>query len=146
MIKNPLTLHGTCVDIRGSGVLICGKSGVGKSSLALELIDRGAILISDDQTHLSLEGEELVLQSPASLQGIMEVRGVGLCSFPFQNKSSLRLSIEIGEKEEIERLPEPLFTEYYGMTVPLLKLNKHDPLGAIKVELKLHNKVESYVL
>lgn len=142
----PLTLHGTCVDIRGSGVLICGKPGAGKSSLALQLIDRGATLIADDQTLLSLEGEKLALQSPASLKGIMEIRGVGLCSFPSQEKSYLKLFIEICEKEELERLPEPLFIKYYDLKVPLLKLKMHDPLGAIKVELKLCHKDESYVL
>lgn len=142
----PLTLHGTCVDIKGNGVLIRGKPGVGKSSLALQLIDRGAILVADDQTLLSLEPEGLVAQSPVSLKGMMEVRGVGLCSFSSREKSSLKLFIEICEKEELERLPEPLFIEYYSLKIPLLKLKMHDPLGAIKVELKLCHKDESYVL
>ena len=136
-MKSTLALHGTCVDIQGSGVLICGKSGTGKSSLALQLMDRGAILIADDQTLLSLEREELILQSPVSLKGMMEVRGVGLCSFPVQQKSCLRLCVEICETEELERLPKPLFIEYYDRKIPLLKLNKDDPLGALKVELKL---------
>lgn len=142
----PLTLHGTCVDIKGNGVLICGKSGVGKSSLALQLIDRGATLVADDQTFLNLEHETLVAHAPISLKGIMEVRGIGLCSFPFQSKSFLRLCIEIYENEELERLPNPLFVEYYGIKVPQLKLKKDDPLGPIKVELKLCHKDETYVL
>ena len=141
-----LTLHGTCVEVRGSGVLVCGKPGVGKSSLALQLIDRGAILIADDQTLLSFEEEELMLQPPLSLRGMMEVRGVGLCAFPVQQKSFLKLCIEICEKEEPERLPDPLFVEYHGVKVPLLKLKKHDPLGALKIELKLFHKDEFYAL
>jgi serine kinase of HPr protein (carbohydrate metabolism regulator) len=41
-------VHGTAISIGGHGVLIMGESGSGKSDLALRLIDRGAILISDD--------------------------------------------------------------------------------------------------
>jgi serine kinase of HPr protein (carbohydrate metabolism regulator) len=145
MMRSISTLHGTSVDVKGSGILICGKPGTGKSSLALQLIDRGAVLIADDQTVLSHEEEGLILRSPASLKGIMEVRGIGLCSFPSQDQSSLRLAIELCEKEELERLPAPLFIEYHNLKIPLLKLKKHDPLGAIKVELKLFHKDELYV-
>lgn len=140
MTKSELAVHGTCVDIKGAGILICGKSGAGKSSLGLQLIDRGAILVADDQTLLSLEREALVAQCPVSLRGIMEVRGIGLCAFPFQEKSYLRLCIEICEEEDLERFPDSLFVEYYEIKVPLLKMKKADPLGAIKVELKLCHK------
>jgi len=146
MTKSGLAVHGTCVDIKGTGVLICGKSGAGKSSLALQLIDRGATLVADDQTLLSFERGGLVAQCPVSLRGVMEVRGIGLCAFPFQQKSYLRLCIEICEKQDLERLPDSLFVEYYEIKVPLLKLKKADPLGAIKVELKLCHKDKSNVL
>lgn len=145
MVKNETTLHGTSVDIQGKGILIVGKPGMGKSSLALQLIDRGAILIADDQTHLSYDKEKLVLRPSERLKGMMEVRGVGLCSFPFRLHSYLKLCVEICEKDEFERLPEPLFKEYYAIKVPLLKINKNDPLGPIKVELKLCHKDRSDV-
>lgn len=137
-----LTLHGTCVDIGGKGVLIRGKPGTGKSSLALQLMDRGAVLVADDQTLLSLEREKLRVESPLPLRGRMEVRGIGLCSFPFKQKSSLRLCVEICDKEELERLPETLFIEYHQVKIPLLKLGRHELLGAIKVELKLSHEEE----
>jgi HPr kinase/phosphorylase len=136
-MNTSLTLHGTCVDIKGSGVLICGKPGMGKSSLALQLMDRGALLVADDQTHLSLETGQLVAAPPPALEGMIEVRGIGLCPFPFKPKSSLKLCVEICEAAELERLPETLFVEYYKMKVPLLKLGPYELLGAIKVELKL---------
>jgi HPr kinase/phosphorylase len=145
MMKSILTLHGTSVEVKERGILISGTPGSGKSSLALQLIDRGAILIADDQTILSLEGQELVLHCPLRLKGIMEIRNVGLCSFPVKPKSFLKLCIQICENETIERLPEPMFIKYHGVKVPLLKLNKGDPVGALKVEMKLNHKEESHV-
>lgn len=140
---NTLSVHGTCVDIKGQGVLICGKPGMGKSSLALQLMDRGAILVADDQTIISLEDENLVAYPPVSLKGMLEVRGIGLCSFPFLEKAELKLYVEIGEKEALERLPDPLFIEYYKKKLPVLKLAKDDLLGAIKVKVKLFNNLGS---
>lgn len=141
-----LMVHGTCVDIKGAGVLILGRSGSGKSSLAIQLIDRGATLIADDQTLLSREESKLIAHTPLKLRGILEVRGIGLCSFPYIEKTPLNLVVEITDKEESERLPDPLWIEYHGVKVPLLKLQKRDPLGAIKVELKLVTKDTDYVL
>ena len=135
-----LTLHGTCVDIKGSGVLIQGKPGAGKSSLALQLIDRGAILVADDQTILTLVAEDIVAQSPVPLKGLLEVRDVGICSFPYTQTSPLKLCVEIGQ-EITERLPEPQFVEYHNV-ISLLKLQQNDPLGMLKVELKLSHKGE----
>lgn len=134
-----LTLHGTCIDIKGCGVFIQGKPGAGKSSLALQLIDRGATLVADDQTLLTLATDDIIATSPALLQGLLEVRGVGLCPFPYTQTSPLKLWVKIGE-ETTERLPEPLYVEYHMIKVPLLKLQQNDPLGMLKVELKLSHK------
>ncbi len=130
-------LHGTCVEIKGRSVLIMGNPGMGKSSLALQLLDRGAVLVSDDQTCLSLEGKDLMACPPPSLSGLMEVRGVGICTFPYQKKSLLKLFVEICDHIKSERLPEHVFKEYHGVRLPYLKLLKGDPLAAIKVELKI---------
>jgi len=134
---HPILIHGSTIEIKGKAVLISGKSGMGKSSLALQLMDRGGLLVADDQTLISFEEKELVTRAPASIQGMMEVRGIGICTFPFQESSPLSLCVEICEEKTLERLPERLFIEYYGIQVPLLKLEKADPLGAIKVELRL---------
>ena len=45
-------MHATCVDINGSGVLIVGRSGSGKSSLAINLLALGSTLVADDQCEL----------------------------------------------------------------------------------------------
>jgi len=142
---NTQLLHSTCVEINGKAALISGKPGSGKTSLAIQLIDRGALLVADDQTIVSLEGKTLIASPPPALKGFIEVRGVGICPFPYQEKSSLALCVEICEEEDIERLPKPLFICYYNIEVRLLKLKKFDPLGAIKVELMVCQENESYV-
>jgi serine kinase of HPr protein (carbohydrate metabolism regulator) len=136
----PELIHGSSVEIKGMAVLITGKSGSGKSSLALNLIDRGAILISDDQSQLSLEAGKIIVNAPPRIKGILEVRGVGLIQFPTKEKASLGLCVELLEEENRERLPETHFFEYYNINIPVLRLCKYDPLGAIKVELKINAK------
>jgi serine kinase of HPr protein (carbohydrate metabolism regulator) len=138
-------LHATSIDIQGKGVLILGKSGMGKSSLALQLIDRGALLVADDQTILNYDGEKILMSPPDPLKGMMEVRALGLCAFPFHSPSSLELCVELCEKDDGERLPDSSFKEYYGIPIPLLQLKKDDPLGPIKIELKLANRVRADV-
>jgi serine kinase of HPr protein (carbohydrate metabolism regulator) len=58
------TVHATCVAIDGRGILIRGRSGAGKSDLALRLIDRGARLVSDDYTILAASGGRLRAAAP----------------------------------------------------------------------------------
>ncbi len=131
------TIHGTCVEIKQKAVLISGKPGSGKSSLALQLMDRGALLVADDQTVLTLEEGLLTASPPPSLKGLLEVRGVGICSFPYQEQSPLALCVHICDEKEPERLPEPAFGEHFGLQIPCLNLMRNDPIGAIKVELFL---------
>ncbi|MDR1817833.1 MAG: HPr(Ser) kinase/phosphatase [Puniceicoccales bacterium] len=73
-----ITLHATLVDIRGVGVLLRGKSGVGKSECALALIERGHSLVVDDLVKIELLGDHRLLGSAKFLSGFMECRGVGI--------------------------------------------------------------------
>ena len=72
------TVHGTSVASDGRAVLLTGRSGAGKSDLALRLLDRGFKLVSDDQTILGKTKAVLVATAPATIAGRMEVRGLGL--------------------------------------------------------------------
>jgi hypothetical protein len=72
----------TCVAIGGRGVLIEGAPGSGKSSLALALIDRGAVLVGDDGVTLEERGERLWALPPPNVAGRIEVRNVGLVRLP----------------------------------------------------------------
>ena len=72
----------TCVAIGGRGLLIEGRPGSGKSSLALALIDRGAILVGDDGVLLERRGGRLHASPAPAIAGKLEVRNLGLLDFP----------------------------------------------------------------
>ncbi|MGB1127222.1 MAG: HPr(Ser) kinase/phosphatase [Opitutales bacterium] len=72
-------IHGTLLDIKGIGTLICGESGVGKSECALALIERGHSLVADDLTYVKrLSDRELMGTSSELSRGYMECRGLGI--------------------------------------------------------------------
>lgn len=72
------TVHGCMLDVRGVGILVRGKSGVGKSEAALGLIERGAALVADDMVKLRNIGGEIITSSPEMSRGYLEVRGLGI--------------------------------------------------------------------
>jgi len=73
------SLHGTAVDVYGVGCLILGKTGIGKSETALELIERGHRLIADDLVELKRRREDyLYAQTNKVLKHHMEIRGLGI--------------------------------------------------------------------
>jgi HPr kinase/phosphorylase len=72
-------VHGVLVDIYGIGVLITGKSGVGKSETALELVKRGHRLVADDCVEIRQEDQDtLVGTSPDLIEHLLEIRGLGI--------------------------------------------------------------------
>jgi len=98
-------IHASCVAIGGLGVLLLGKSGVGKSDIALQLIDRGATLVADDRTILFAEKGALYARAPASIEGLLEIRGVGIVACPARAKARIALVVQLGR--EGARLPAP---------------------------------------
>ncbi|NRD76508.1 HPr kinase/phosphorylase [Bacillus sp. BRMEA1] len=72
-------IHGVLVDVYGIGVLITGKSGVGKSETALELVKRGHRLVADDCVEIRQEDQDtLVGTSPELIEHLLEIRGLGI--------------------------------------------------------------------
>lgn len=72
-------VHGVLVDIYGIGVLITGKSGVGKSETALELVKRGHRLVADDCVEIRQEDQDtLVGHAPELIEHLLEIRGLGI--------------------------------------------------------------------
>jgi HPr kinase/phosphorylase len=72
-------IHGAFVDVYGVGVLFIGRSGIGKSEVALDLVERGHRLVADDVVMVTRKGEGILIGSGTELtQHFMEVRGLGL--------------------------------------------------------------------
>ena len=111
-----LIMHATCVDINGSGVLIVGRSGSGKSSLAISLLALGSTLVADDQCELVKKNNRVRISKPASLPNSIEIRGIGLVSVPMVVETSLDWVVNMDEAET-ERMPTLRFTEIGGYRV-----------------------------
>jgi len=74
-----ITIHGSFVDVYGVGICFVGKSGVGKSEVALDLIERGHRLVADDVIILTKKGEGILIGSGTELaKHYMEIRGLGI--------------------------------------------------------------------
>jgi len=114
-----LLLHASCVAVASAGVLIRGRSGSGKSSLALELMALGALLVSDDRTEIKLRDAWPVASAPKNLQGLIEARGIGILSAA--NIASARIVLVVDlDRAETDRLPPDRTTELLGHSVALL--------------------------
>ncbi len=73
------TAHGSFVDVYGVGIIFVGKSGIGKSEVALDLVERGHRLVSDDVTILTKKGEGIIMGAGTEMnQHFMEIRGLGI--------------------------------------------------------------------
>jgi len=105
----PPNLHASTVAFGpNAGVLITGPSGSGKSTLALSLIELGAQLVADDQTLITRIGQAVFARAPRAIEGLVEVRGVGLIRLLPRRLARIRLVIDLEQAEE-RRMP-PLET------------------------------------
>ena len=130
------TIHASCVAIKGRAVLIEGRSGEGKSDLALRLIDRGAALVADDRTICLRQDGRLIASPPATIAGRIEVRGLGIVEMPHVERVPVDLLIVILDAPP--RFPEDKrVRRIAGVDVPVLALAALEPSAPIKTELAL---------
>lgn len=129
-------IQATCVAIGGRGVLIQGPPGSGKSSLALALIDRGAILVGDDGVQVEAQGGVLRAYPPPRITGLIEVRNVGILPQPITSYVPLALALMLdGHAPRLPDGPETLPLE--GVDLPLLRLWPDSPVLALRAEAAL---------
>ena len=114
----PVRLHASAVAVDGQGVLIKGASGSGKSSLALQLMALGAVLISDDQTDLTRTATGVDLSAPATIAGLIEARGIGILNASF-TAAPLCLVIDL-DQLETDRLPPNRAVTLCDLSFPCL--------------------------
>lgn len=130
------TLHASCVAIGDAAVLIEGRSGVGKSDLALRLIDRGSRLVSDDYTLVVRQGSALIASAPTTIAGKIEVRGLGILPMPHVDGIAVALLVDLATA--VDRMPpEDRHRRIIGIDVPVVALDGHEASGPFKVELAL---------
>ena len=97
-------LHSVLMDVFGLGVLIVGESGIGKSECALDLIDRGHRLVSDDVVEIKRMADALVGGSPDLTRYHMELRGLGVINIKdLYGVSSVRMSKKVELVVSLER-------------------------------------------
>ncbi|MEM7506842.1 MAG: serine kinase [Pseudomonadota bacterium] len=121
-------LHASAVAYRGRGLLICGSSGSGKTSLAVEMLALGADLIADDQVLVRAHRGDPSLSPPVGIQGLMELRGIGLIRLPSLSDIPLSLMVDLDQAPR-ERLPEPAFRDLLGHPVHLIMGKGHPGLA-----------------
>lgn len=146
MTSATVNIHATCVSLRRAGrafdapphagVLLLGKSGAGKSDLALRLIALGAKLVSDDRTDLFVEGGGLFGRAPKTTKGLIEARGVGIVALPHAAKARVALAVFLEHPKS--RLPR---REFYkapfdlSRPVPLIRLAPFEASTLAKIVL-----------
>ncbi|MDO9577454.1 MAG: HPr(Ser) kinase/phosphatase [Candidatus Cloacimonadales bacterium] len=127
------TIHATLVDIYGVGILLTGKSGIGKSECALDLVERGQRLVTDDAVRITMIDDLLIGRSTNDFGHFMEVRGVGLIDvakmFGIQavrRNKRIDLQIELmpwKDNMDYERLGlSENFVEILGVRIPIIYL------------------------
>ena len=136
-MTDSLLLHATAVAIDGGAVLLRGPPDSGKSDLAVRLIDGGARLIADDQALLLRRKDHILVRAPATIAGLIEVRGVGILRLDPLDEVRLALLVDLVPASQVERLPEPRFETILGLAVPLMALAPFEGSAAAKLRLAL---------
>jgi len=134
MFAPSITLHGTLVDVYGVGLFYSGKSGIGKSECALDLVERGHRLVADDIIKVVKKAPEVIVGTGSEFLGHhMEVRGIGIIDMErlfgirairMQKRIEVEVRLVWWEDEaEYERLGvEEKFTTILGVEIPMIIL------------------------
>jgi serine kinase of HPr protein (carbohydrate metabolism regulator) len=128
--------HASAVVLGDRGIVIAGSSGAGKTQLALALISHVrsfglfARLVADDQILLSACNGRVVCAAPATIAGLVEIRGIGPSPVEHEAKASVDLIVRLVERQAAERFPEAQNESLLGCDVPLLRLAADDRQAA----------------
>jgi HPr kinase/phosphorylase len=116
-------IHGTSICYKQNGLLFLGESGTGKSDLALRLIDKGADLIADDQTILTLKNNEIILSCPEKIKSKLEIRGIGIIEMPSIEEHQLDIVFQLKSFREIERVPNENWIILLNQKIPYYEID-----------------------
>lgn len=116
-------IHGTSICYKQKGLLFLGKSGNGKSDLALRLIDKGANLIADDQTILTLKNNKIILTCPSEIKSKLEIRGIGIIKMPSIKEHQLDIVFQLKSFREIKRIPNENWRMLLDQKIPYYEID-----------------------
>jgi HPr kinase/phosphorylase len=128
-------IHGTCVALGSTGVILRGPPGSGKSDLALRLIDGGARLVADDWIEIDNSDGVLFATAPETIAGLLEVRGLGVARMASTARARVAVVVDLVPAEAIERLPGPEKCELFGVTLPHVRIEPFAASACAKVRL-----------
>jgi serine kinase of HPr protein (carbohydrate metabolism regulator) len=136
------TIHAGAVVVDGAGVLVRGPSGSGKSSLLLALLMADVAvnrLVADDRVALSVEDGRLRAFAPASIVGLLEIRGQGIVAVPHIDAAGIDLVVDLVPADGCPRMPDAaaMRAEIAGITLRRLVLPVGQADGWIRVRAAL---------
>lgn len=131
-------IHASCVSIGSKGVLLLGKSGSGKSDVALRLMARGAMLVADDQVILREEEGRLIASVDPQIRGLLEIHGVGLVRYPVATNIPVRLAVNLVALDKMEHIPAPATYSALGVSVPQIGIYGFDASTPDKIYAAIH--------
>src|SRR5690606_853266 len=125
--------------LEGIGLLLRGRPGIGKSDLALRLIDEGAALVADDVVQdFKRDGRLLARlpdEAPPETRGRLEVRGLGIIPERNVPETALHCVVELKPQAEIERLPEPEHWILLDVQLPVISVDPRTASATAKLRL-----------
>ena len=128
-------IHGTVVEVNGKGVLLRGESGVGKSDLALRLIDGGGRLVADDRCEVTVSDDRITATCPDEIFGLLEVRGIGVVRMNAVKSVHVDLVVELCRPEDVARMPDDKTCEDFGVSVPVCSIAPFESSATAKIRL-----------
>jgi len=152
-----ISVHSSLVDVYGTGMLFTGRSGIGKSEIALDLVERGHRLVGDDVVRIDKKAEGILIgTSPEVIRHMLEVRGVGLIdvrkmfgvrAIRMQKRIEVEVLLEEWDDNiEWERIGlDYETTKILGVEIPLIRLpifpGKNITMIAEVIALQIHLRI-----
>lgn len=126
-----ITLHAGLLEIYGSGILLRGKSSVGKSETGLDLVIRGHRLVADDVVEIRKWDDKLLGSSPENIRHFLEIRGLGILDIQrlygvgsVKTNTFIDMVIQLetwDDNKEYDRLGlDEQYTEILGVKIPII--------------------------
>lgn len=136
-------MHASFVLWRNKGILFRGKSGSGKSELALKFIEnKNAVLVADDVVALKTRQNKLLGYAPENIRGLLEIRNVGISRYEFAAEAEVSLLVNLVQyKENLERLPKNKTENILGVEIPAIDLYANDTTILEKIIVKLRDNL-----